>query len=327
MGDVIHALPVVTDIAAARPDVQVDWVVEEAFADLPRLHPAVREVVPVAVRRWRRAPFARANWSELQNVRRRLRAGGYDLALDLQGLLKSALIARWAGAPIAGFSRACVREPMVARFYDRPYAVDMGAHAIERLRSLAAQALGYRVLGLPRFGLAAPAVPLPWCPPPPYVVCLHATSRAEKLWPREAWTALGRTLLARGVALVLPWGGEAERGAAQAIATAIAPDATDAPDAPGELPPVIVAPRLSLGECARLLADATAVVGVDTGLMHLAAALDTPTVALFAATSAARFGPYWTPRAKSLGEGGRWPTAAEVLQALAELGVPLGGRP
>lgn len=331
MGDVIHALPVVSDLVAARPGIELDWVVEEGFAELPRLHPAVREVIPVAIRRWRRALGRAGTWREIRAVRERLRAGRYDLALDLQGLAKSALVARWTGAPVAGFSRACVREPVAALAYARSYFVEPNQHAIERLRQLAAQALGYRAEGLPRFALSAPALELAWRPAGRYVVFLHATARAEKQWPAAHWAALGRALRARGLSVVLPWGGAAERAAAQALAEAIGSRGARATAAgsaavlaPAPAPAeglACVAPRLSLSECARLLADASAVVGVDTGLTHLAAALDSRTVALFAATPAWRYGPYWTERARSLGADGVWPEPEAVLAALEALGA------
>lgn len=306
MGDVIHALPVVSDIVAALPEAEIDWVVEESFADLPRLHPAVAEIVPVAIRRWRRALARASTWAEIRAVKARLRERRYDLALDLQGLVKSALVARWTRAPIAGFSRACAREPLAARACSRTFDVDLQAHAIERLRSLAAQALGYRVDGLPRFGLAAPALALNWRPDGPYVVFLHATSRVEKQWPREHWVALGHSLAQRRIAVLLPWGSPAE----QTAALELAGDIGDA---------AVVTPRLSLAQCARMLDDAVAVIGVDTGLTHLAAALEVPTVALFAATPSWRFGPYWSPRARSLGADGIWPEVSEVEQALGEV--------
>lgn len=311
MGDVIHALPVVTDIAAARPDVEIDWVVEEAFVDLPRLHPRVDQIVPVAVRRWRRALGRASTWSEIRAVKSRLRERRYDLAIDLQGLLKSALVARWTGAPVAGFSRAGAREPLAAAAYARRFDVSADAHAIERLRALAALALDYRVEGLPRFGLCAPALALSWRPDGPYVVFLHATSRAEKQWPHASWVALGRRFADRRLPVILPWGSAAEHAEAQRIAADI-----------GEC--AVVAPRLTLGQCARLLDDAVAVVGVDTGLTHLAAALDVPTVALFAATPAWRFGPYWSARARSLGADGVWPQVEEVEAALASVASIIG---
>ena len=319
MGDVIHASPIVGDIVAALPGARVDWVVEEAFADLPRLHPAVHEVVPVALRRWRHALARRATWSEIGAVRARLRAARYDLALDLQGLVKSAWVARWTGAPVAGFDWASAREPLAALAYARRYPVERDQHAIERLRSLASQALGYRTQGDPRFGLRAPEIGLPWLVASRYVVLLHASSRPEKLWPAQHWVALSARLRARGMSVVLPWGSEAEREAAGELAAAMGEGRPGA--SADDEPRAIVAPRMSLRECARLLADARGVVGVDTGLTHLSAALDRPTVALFAATSAWRFGPYWTPRALSLGGDGAWPSADEVCDALAGLGA------
>lgn len=310
MGDVIHALPVVSDILAAYPQAVVDWVVEETFAELPRLHPGVAEIMPVALRRWRRAWVAPAHRAERRAVRERLRARSYDLVLDLQGLVKSAFVARWAGRPRAGFSLRCAREPLAALTYQRRYDVDMSRHAIERLRELAGRALGLRIDGLPRFGLRAPGLDeaglADIAAGRPYAVLLHATSRAEKLWPAASWHALADRLADDGLALILPWGSADEQTAAAALAQ--------------EHPQARVAPRLTLGQCAALLAGARCVVGVDTGLTHLACALDVPTVALFAATPAWRFGPYWTDRATGLGEDGRWPEADEVHAALVRVG-------
>ncbi|NLD70566.1 MAG: lipopolysaccharide heptosyltransferase I [Limnobacter sp.] len=317
MGDVIHALPVVTDIVRALPQAQVDWIVEEAFAELPALHPSVREVVPVAVRRWRRSPFASETRREIAGLRKRLRSAGYQCVLELQGLLKSAWIGRMAGTPMAGFSRRCAREPLAALACRHRYDVDMSLHAIERLRSLAAQALGYRVEGLPVFGLAAPRDSVPGLPAPPYALLLHATSRAEKLWPESCWRELIGRLADQGIASALPWGSAEERERAVALAGEggrVAPQAAI---------PAVVLPRLTLRQCAAAIARAELVVGVDTGLTHLAAALDVPTVALFAATPAWRFGPYWTPRATGLGEDGRWPDADEVLAAAARVRATL----
>jgi len=318
MGDVIHALPVVTDILAACPGARVDWVVEEGFAELPRLHPGVHEVIPVAIRRWRRALGQAATWGEIRAVRARLRSADYDLALDLQGLVKSALVARWTGAPVAGFSRASAREPLAALAYARRFEVPADLHAIERLRALAAQALGYRAEGRPRFALAAPALELGWRPAGSYAVFLHATSRAEKQWPDEHWRALIERLAQQGLVAALPWGSPAERARAESLAGAAA----------SALRPVVL-PRLTLRQCAAAIARARLVVGVDTGLTHLSAALEAPTVALFAATPAWRFGPYWTPRAESLGEDGRWPDVAQVLAAAdgVRAALPVGRRP
>lgn len=311
MGDVIHALPVVSDIRAALPGAVVDWVVEESFVDLPRLHPGVAEIIPVAIRRWRRDWFSAACRAERRHARERLGAQRYDLVLDLQGLVKSALVARWAPGPRAGFSFRCAREPLAALSYQRRYDVDMSRHAIERLRELAGAALGIRHDGLPVFDLRAPGLAITGLESPsgdrPAAVLLHATSRAEKQWPEASWHALIDRLAASGLAPVLPWGSEAERLAAQRLAE--------------RHPAAVVAPRMSLAQCAALIGAARCVVGVDTGLTHLACALDVPTVALFAATPAWRFGPYWTERAVGLGESGRWPGPDDVMAALGKVGA------
>ncbi|MFT3802283.1 MAG: lipopolysaccharide heptosyltransferase I [Burkholderiaceae bacterium] len=306
MGDVIHALPVVSDIRQALPGAEIDWIVEEGFADLPRLHPGVRRVLPVAIRRWRKSWLAADTRAQIRQAKAAIAAQPYDLVLDLQGLLKSAWIASWARGVRVGFSRRCAREPLAALTYARRYDVDMHAHAIERLRQLAGQACGYPVSGLPRFDLAPPGPRVAAAPAGRYVVLLHATSRVDKQWPLADWQALAGRLGDRGLAVALPWGSDEERAQAERIAAS----------APG----AVVLPRLSLADCACLLRDAQAVVGVDTGLTHLAAALDRPTVALFAATPAWRFGPYWTPRAVSLGEPGQWPSVAQVLDGLDEVG-------
>lgn len=302
MGDVVHAFPVVSDILRAHPQARIDWVVEESFAELPPLHPGLAEVVPVAVRRWRRALFAARTRREIAAVSQRLREARYDRVIDLQGLLKSAWLARFAHAPVAGFSRRCAREPLAARFYRDRYDVDMRAHAIERLRSLAGQALGYAPQGLPRFDLQAPSEPLAELSSAPYALLLHATSRPDKQWPEAAWRALIERLLALELIVALPWGNEAERERARRLA-----DGRSA---------VRVLPRLSLRQCAAAIARAQVVVGVDTGLTHLAAALGVRTVALFAATPAWRFGPYWSERAVSLGADGQWPGVDEVMDAI-----------
>jgi heptosyltransferase I len=309
MGDVIHALPVVTDILNAHPKASIDWVVESAFADLPRLSPGVGRVIEVALRRWRKTPFSASVWREIASARRALAKTPYDCVLDLQGLIKSAILARAMRGPHAGFSWACAREPLATLAYDQRYAVRMDVHAIERLRALAARALGYSVQGGPVFGLSAPGAGLQCAPPDGYAVLLHASSRASKAWPLENWRMLASALAERGVDTLLPWGSPAELQQAQAIAQA-------APAGPGRVGARVL-PALSLAQCAVLLRDAGCVVGVDTGLTHLACALDRPTVALFGATPAWRFGPYWSAKAVSLqSDAGRWPAPRQVLDAL-----------
>lgn len=306
MGDVIHALPVVSDIMRAFPQASIDWVVEEAFVPLVQLHPAVNRIFPLALRRWRRQWREPAARQQFREARSGLRGRQYDLILDLQGLLKSAWVARWLDGPRAGYHRSCAREPLASFAYQSRFKVDMQAHAIEKMRSLAAQALDYSVQGLPDFRLRA--APTHWRAPggqDAYWVFLHATSRPEKLWPVGAATEFLRQAAVRGMPVLLPWGSEAEQVAARQLV-----------DAAGH---GTVLDRLDLGTCAAMLSQAQAVVGVDTGLTHLAAALERPTVALFCATEAFRYGPYWSTRAKSLGAPGQWPDAGAVIAALDDL--------
>jgi len=155
LGDVVHNLPVASDVRARFPEARIDWVVEEGFADIPRLHPAVGRVIPVAVRRWRRALFSADTWRELRAFRDSVRAERYDLVLDTQGLIKSALLARQAPGKLAGYAAEAAREPLAARFYDAAYVIPKNLHAVERNRWLAAAALGYEP-NLPLdYGIAA----------------------------------------------------------------------------------------------------------------------------------------------------------------------------
>jgi len=328
MGDVVHNLPVIADIRRARPEAIIDWVVEESYAALVRMTRGVTRVLPVASRRWRQAPHRKATYVERHAFIDLLHAESYDLVLDTQGLLKSAWLAyraRLAPRGVrAGFSYALVRESLARLFYDDGYAVDTQLHAIERMRMLAAQALGYadQPLGPPRFELDVPAQHFAWLSEQAattrYVVILHATARAEKAWPPERWIALVATLCAAGLTPVLPSGTAAEHAAAETLAS----EASSA--IPSSITRPIVAPALSLTEAAALLRGAVAVVGVDTGLLHLAAALDTPTVGLFGATPRWRYAPYWSSHAINLGsfgELGAQPALKSVVDALHDLGI------
>jgi len=315
LGDVIHALPVVTDILAACPGTRIDWVVEESFAELPALHPGVATIHRVAMRRWRKAPLSAATRAEWARFRAGFRARRYDLILDLQGLLKSAFLA-WQGRGLrAGFDRASAREPLAALFYQRRFRVDQNQHAIKALRALAAQALGYAVDGSPRFALAPPPpgrlAEMPGGPlAPGSVVLLHMTARAEKQWPAERWRALAQRLDAHGRDVVVPWGNDAEHARADSIADGLAR--------------VRVPGRLTLSQCAALLAHARAVVGLDTGLTHLAAAYERPLVFMVPDTPRwprYRAEPFWLPQVASFGEAGTMPGVDEVWSALERLGT------
>jgi heptosyltransferase-1 len=304
LGDVVHNLPVVSDIRKALPGTEIDWVVEETFSAIPRLHPAVAHVLPVSIRRWRSSLFDARAREEAGAFARKLQEREYDAVIDTQGLIKSALVAWRARGFRHGLDFASSREPL-ALFYNRTYSVPWTLHAVERNRSLAAQALGYAVpLGVD-YGIQVAAGRFVWLPIEPYAVLLHATSASEKLWPGERWIELATRLGERGMRCVLPWGSTPERLRAEEIARPVAG--------------AVVAPSLFLGDLTTVLAGARAAVGVDTGLTHLAAALKVPTVGIYRATDPAATGLHGCARAVNLGGIGAMPSTSEVLDALERI--------
>lgn len=302
LGDVIHHMPALAEARRQRPQARFAWVVEEAFAPLVRLHPAVQEVIPVAWRRWRKSLYAPATMAEIARSLSALRARRYDEIIDSQGLLRSALIARMARGRRHGYDRQSIREPQASALYDVRYHVSRDLHAVTRNRILSGLALGYIPQGAPDFGLSRARFP---AAEQPYAVLLHATARESKQWPEQNWIALGQALAQRGLDLLLPWGTEAERGRSERIARA--------------LPRARVPERAPLDEVAGLIAAAQIVVGVDTGLMHLAAALGVPLVAIFSGSRPGLTGPVGSGPIAVLGAEGASPSVDEVRGAVEKI--------
>ncbi|MCF5575439.1 lipopolysaccharide heptosyltransferase I, partial [Pseudomonas syringae] len=218
LGDVIHALPALTDAARALPGIRFDWVVEEGFAEIPAWHPAVDRVIPVAIRRWRKNLWQTFRSGEWRRFKDRLREQRYDLVIDAQGLFKSAWLTRYIDAPVAGLDRDSAREPVASRFYDRALPVARGQHAVERLRQLFAQALGYPLpVGMGDYGLK-PLAALDGAPQAPFVLFLHGTTWDTKHWPEVYWRQLAELMAARGFQVQLPWGNPTEKARAERIA-------------------------------------------------------------------------------------------------------------
>lgn len=304
LGDVVHNLPLASDLAAAFPGAEIDWVVEEAYAPIVRLHPRIREVLPVALRRWRKSLVRAATWRELGEFRRRLRATSYDLVIDSQGLLKSALIAVQARGLRCGFAASCAREPLAAHCYQRTFDVPRDRHAVIRNRQLAALAAGYPLPVVLDYGLAlAPEAPAQKLGAGDTAILLTNTSRADKRWPAEHWQAVGQALAARGITCLLPAGTVGEAELTRALAASI-PHARVLAGAP-------------LERLAQEIARARLVIGVDTGLVHLAAALGRPTLALFSASDPELTGVLAGPLAINLGRRGLPPRVSEVLAGIA----------
>lgn len=277
LGDVIHTLPALTDAAHAIPGIRFDWVVEEGFAEIPSWHPAVDRVIPVAIRRWRKNLWQTLKSGDWKAFKQRLREHKYDLVIDAQGLVKSAWLTRYVKAPVAGLDRFSAREGLASRFYDRRLSVAVGQHAVERVRQLFAMALAYDLPeGIGNYGLDLDRLQLP--PAAPYVVFLHGTTWATKHWPEAYWRELAERLGRRKLQVRLPWGNPAEKARAERIAQG--------------LNNCQVLPKLNLAGVARVLAAAKACVAVDTGLGHLAAALDVPTISLFGPTNPGLTGAY-----------------------------------
>jgi heptosyltransferase-1 len=303
LGDVIHHMPALTEAKRYRPDTRFRWVVEEPFAPLVALHPAVDEVIPVAWRRWRRSLHRAATWHEIAHSLRHIRVRRYDQIIDTQGLFRSALIARSARGKRHGYDMNSIREPAAALFYDVHYRVARDQHAIARNRALTGLALGYKPNGAIDFGLDR--AKLTGISHKPYAVLLHATARREKEWPQERWVEVGRALAARGLDVVLPWGTESERIRGERIAAQIA----------GALVPE----RRPLDETTRMIAGAALVVGVDTGLLHLAAALTVRLVAIFVGSEPGLTGPMGPGPIAIVGGNGAAPQAAVVIAAAENL--------
>jgi heptosyltransferase-1 len=270
MGDLIHTLPAVTDAANAIPDIQFDWVAEESFAEIPAWHPAIKTVFPIAIRRWRNNIGSRITYEEISAFYKDIKSQQYDYIIDAQGLIKSALVTRLAKGLHAGMNKHSCKEPLASFFFKKKVSITRQAHAIERVRMLFAKVLEYQYpQTLLDYGLSAASFHSR-LNKKPYLVFLHGTSGDNKLWPLEQWNRLRDTALANGFTIYLPWGNEQERKRAEIIA--------------GAKNSCHILPKLNLTEIAAILANASGVVGVDTGLAHLAAALSTPGVTIYVDT-------------------------------------------
>ncbi len=306
-------MPMVADIHRHFPAAQIDWAVEEGYTSLVGLNPHVRKIIPIALRRWRKTLFSAATRAEIGAFRRELQAERYDLVFDTQGLLKTSVVMRMARlAPqgrrigLANATEGSGYEPISRIFHDQSIPVGLRTHAVTRARLVAAAALGYQLDGQPDFALQPPEpARWAWMPEQPYVVFFHGTARAAKQWPQAQWIKLGQALAARGLQILLPWGSAREQEAARQLAAGI-PGAT-------------VLPALPMMQAVALVQQARLVVGLDTGLTHIAAAYGKPTIELYCDSPRWKTEGNWSPAIINLGDLGAPPSEEDVLTAALRL--------
>lgn len=284
LGDILHLFPAISDLHRHFPQAEIHWLVEPAFAEMAGWHAAVGKVIAVPLRAhkkiWWKLPTL------LGKVRRQLLAEHYDIVLDAQGLLKSALLARLAGVDVAGFAAGSAREALAARFYRKTADVPAGLHVIEKNRQLVARLFDADIARPADFGLEGfrqrqlqgrLSAELGEITAQLYLVLLHGTTWNSKYWPESSWQELIRLLTQQGWRCLLPWGNEEERLRAQRLQTAGGGKA-------------LMLPKLALTELMNVVLHARAFVSVETGIGHLAAALDIPGIMLHGPTDPAYSG-------------------------------------
>ncbi len=330
LGDVLHNIPIVWDLRKRLPHAQINWIVEEAYVHL--LEPlkttetfnGIDRIIPVAFRRWRKNLFSLRTWREFFAMRKVLQSTTYDVVLETQGLLKSALVCALAKktkhAIVAGLGNATEHsgyEPMARMFYTQSVNVPVKCHAIDRSRWVMCSAFDWPLLNrndeLPLFYPPEFVQQLPPLlfeglkkteegTPIPYVACFHSTARTAKRWPNDHWIELGKALSSQGYQVILPWGSEAEMKVSGLIAS--------------QIPGAIVPRAFSIEEAYLLVAHAALTIGVDTGLTHLSAALGKPTVEIYCDSPRWKTEGYWSKNIVNLGDWRKSPTVDEVLPAM-----------
>lgn len=277
LGDLIHALPALTDAYNADKNFEFDWVIDDSFQEIATWHPAVKNIFSTSHRKWRGSLSSPKTYYSIYQLVSSLRKKRYDLVLDAQGNFKTAALTFCMKGLKAGFDKHSVREKIAHLAYQKTFPVSKKGHAIDRLRQLFAFALDYELPSTPPNFLIdqekfkRPSFDLP----SHYLVFIHNASWKTKLWPEENWTELLKKTIDEGYTVLLPWGNAEEEARAKRLAFSSQ---------------VKVLPRLSLSEVGFVLAKARASVAVDTGLSHLAAALNVPSITLYGSTDSGLIG-------------------------------------
>ncbi len=314
MGDIIHNMPLIHDLKTQFPEAQIDWVVEEAFADLARLNPLVNRVIPVALRRWKKALFSKSTWTEFFAFKHNLQQAHYDAILDTQGLIKSALLCRLANGVSFGRDAKSARERLAGFLYQHTLSVSHQLHAVIRNRRCGSLALHYVIDEAdPHYNINVADIDLAIKPsfivPENFIIAFHSTARDAKHWPTEYWIKLGHYLNQLGYCIALPWGNEAEKGRAELIAQ--------------QLDNALILPKLTIVQLAKLISLAKAAVGLDTGLTHIAVVLNIPTLAIFTDTHIWQAGTHPSVAGRAITIGGKpaKPSVDEAIQAFNSLNI------
>ncbi len=325
LGDVLHNLPLVWDLRARLPDAQIDWVVEEAYVHLlePLLSKngfkGIDRIIPFGLRRWKKNLFKLSTWKEFFAFRVQLCEVRYNVLIETQGLLKSALVCALANKSenvvVAGLANATQYsgyEPIARSFYNQCVQVPTQCHAVDRSRWVMCSALDLPLLErseAPQFYPTSFTQALAEKPfamfRSPYILCFHSTAREAKRWANSHWIALGKELSNKGYQVVFPWGNLAEKAISLELAN--------------QVPGAIVPPAFSIEEAFSVIAGASLTVGVDTGLTHLAAVLGKPTVEIYCDSPLWKTDGYWSNRIRNLGDMQSPPSAEAVIQASLEL--------
>jgi heptosyltransferase I len=328
LGDVLHNLPIVWDLRTRLPNAQIDWVVEEGYVHLltPLLSKGsfrgIDRIIPFGLRRWKKNLFKLSTWQQFFAFKKELQVTSYDVIIETQGLLKSAIVCALANkashAVVAGLANATEfsgYEPVARSFYNQSVQVPIQCHAVDRSRWVMCSALDWSVLDRanePQFypktyvdSLNANCSGTLDGLKTPYVLCFHSTAREAKRWPNESWVALGKDLASRGYQVVLPWGNLVEQAVSKEIAA--------------HIPNALVPPAFSIQNAFSVIAGAALTVGVDTGLTHLAAVLGKPTIEIYCDSPRWKTEGYWSEKIRNVGDIGAPPSTAEVIQASLSL--------
>lgn len=300
MGDVLHQMPAITEAKRHFPRSRITWVVDEMYAPLAALHPSVDEIITIAQRRWRKQVFRAEAWREFFAAARKLRARNFDKIIDTQGLIRTGLMGKLARGEHHGYDAASIREPFAARFYDINHKIGWDLHVIARNRTLTARALGYEIEGAPDYGFDRARIK-PGASGN-YAIIFHATAKTKKEWLEERWIEVGRALSKRGLEVVLPWGNEVERARSERLKT--------------QIPNARVPDRVPIMDVAKLIAGAKIVCGVDTGFLHIAAALGVPVIAVFTITKSHTASPTGPGKVEMIGADNGLPKVSDVIAAV-----------